>query len=112
MENNKVSVIMPIHKYDDGMEDMVLRAVKSVPSDYFLYVINGNGEDNGESLSFIIKAHPYGLIVSPNSKKAERVVGTSFSCLINYAIEELKAMEYEWSYILVNDDEFNSLWFS
>lgn len=111
MEDKKVSVIIPIHEYNDDMKEMVMRAVKSVPSEYFLYVICGNPEISSDDLSFMLEEHQLGVVVSPNYGKKVAVVSSSFSSLVNYAFEELKGSDIEWSYILEYDDEFNSLWF-
>ena len=111
MEDKKISVIIPIHEYDEGMKEMVIRAVKSVPSEYFLYVICGNPKISSDDLSFILKEHELGVVVSPNHGKKVATVNSSFSSLVNYAFEELKGNDTEWAYILEYDDEFNSLWF-
>ena len=79
MEDKKVSVIIPIHEYNDDMKEMVMRAVKSVPSEYFLYVICGNPEISSDDLSFMIEEHQLGAVVSPNYGKKVAVVSSSFS---------------------------------
>lgn len=110
MENGKISVIMPIHEYNDGMKEMVMRAVKSVPSEYLLYVICGQSDITREDLSFILEAHELTSIDLINAVR-NNFVNTSFQSLVNHGMKVLKDGNMEWVYILEYDDEFNPIWF-
>ena len=103
MDKNKFSIVMPIHEYNDTMKELVVKAVKSVPSDYTLSVFYG-GNGNVEDLSFIIDEHELSSIYL-----VER--GNDFSTMMNEAVKVLKENKYEWFSILEFDDEFNSIWF-
>lgn len=105
MEKDKISVIIPIHEYNAEMKEMVTRAVKSIPSDYFLYIVCGQEDIEKKSFDFIIEMHPLCLIDYP------KLPNNSFSTMINYSFDRVKEMGKEWAYILEYDDEFNSLWF-
>lgn len=111
MENEKVSVIMPIHKYNDGMKEMIIRAAKSIPSEYALCIICGDENITPMNLSFVIEAHTLTSFYMINSER-KTLVSTSFPSLVNQGMEMMKKGGFEWVYILEYDDEFNSLWFN
>lgn len=110
MDNSKYSVIMPLHEYNEGMKELVVRAVKSVPSEYLLYVICGDENMTRDDLSFILDMHEFTTINLINVGRKDKV-SVSFSSLINNSMKSLKDGGFEWVYILEYDDEFNSIWF-
>lgn len=108
MNNTKVSVILPIHEYNENMSKDLIRSVNSVPSEYFLGVFYF-GENDG-SMDFILKIHENSEIfyIKEDKKKG---ISSNFSSIVNYGMDTLKTRGYEWAYILEYDDEFNNFWF-
>lgn len=102
MSENKYSVIMPLHEYNDGAKDLIKRALSSVPSNILCYIIYG-GELNDEFVKLVSELRSDAVVINFES--------SNFSSLVNYGMSKLKDNGVEWVYLLEFDDEFNSLWF-
>jgi hypothetical protein len=106
MENKQVAVLVPIHEYNNEMEELLIRAIKSVPSDYTVYVAHSDKVES-DDLDVITKVHADIRLLGVDTKKK----GASFSVLVNKAFSVLLEQGVEWCYLLEFDDEFNTLWF-
>lgn len=103
-----ILVIIPVHKYDNEVGDLLTRAIKSVPLSYPINI----------SLSkevFTLNSKEIGNIIKSLRSENDAPItaisyaedGTDFCSLVNNAISD----KYEWFSILEFDDEFSPIWF-
>lgn len=89
-----ITVIIPVHVWDDDIKKMFTEAVNSVPSDIKVLV----STDVNSGFSF--KDRAVDIVTSSD--------GSSFQHLVNLAVENVKT---EWFSILEFDDEYSKIWF-
>lgn len=97
-------VIIPLHVFNEEVENLLYRAVKSVPDNIpIILSISKNVSDNqlNDLNNFTSKCKNHIEIVVHSDDKSD------FCTLVNSGVN----LNYEWFSILEYDDEFNALWF-
>lgn len=97
------SVIIPVHEYNETVENLLRRAIDSVPEDMTMVIVCGTKEIATSLLPFSQPCR--NCIISSR--------GDSFSVLVNEGIDYVKRtfQDIKYAYLLEYDDEFNSIWF-
>ena len=94
-----IAVIIPVHKYDNSIKEMLLTAINSVPEDKQIYI------SCPKEISALIT-----IDVPDNIEIFDNTNNKSFQALVNSAVKELK--DIEWFSILEFDDEYTNYWFN
>lgn len=94
VQNKDITVIIPVHKWDDNIKKMFTEAVNSIPDG--ASVIISTPKDSGYKFD-----KEFTTVVSED--------GDSFTHLVNIGVKEVKT---EWFSILEFDDEYARTWFS
>lgn len=92
-----ITIIVPIHKYDEQIEEMLTNALKSLPSK--TKVILSCASNIYSSLEN--KINNYIKVIS--------IDGTSFQELVNNGVDNV---DTKWFSILEFDDEYTPIWFN
>lgn len=101
MLNNKdITVIIPVHKYNESIDTMLCEAVDSVPKGMKIIISSFKGVDNAKCNGMLQK--------SPITWLYNEDGDTSFQNLVNKGVE---ACDTEWFSILEFDDCYTSIWF-
>ena len=95
VEKKDITVIIPVHAWDDEIKKMFTEAVKSVPEEVNLMVVTT--EESGFAFDGL---HSFEIVKSND--------GSSFQHLVNIGVNNVKT---EWFSILEFDDEFSRTWF-
>lgn len=98
VKKSDITVIIPVHKWDDGIKKMFTEAVKSIVSG--VSVIIATTEDCKFEYDFDKRLNQPTVVKSKD--------GSSFQHLVNLGVENVKT---EWFSILEFDDEYSSYWF-
>lgn len=100
MINKKdITVVIPVHMWDDDIKKMFSEAVKSVPSEVNILV--ATTEESGFEFEFdAVEGVSCSVVKSGN--------GSSFQHLVNLGVENVNT---EWFSILEFDDEYSPTWF-
>jgi hypothetical protein len=101
---NSFGVLIPVHQITEKTKTMILRAVKSVPSDIVVYVVCYDKNKDDDFSNELLDNHKNLVTFLADSD--------AFSGLVNYGIKKFAQEGVEWVSILEMDDEFNSLWFN
>jgi len=102
VQKSDITVIIPVHKWDDDIKKMFTEAVKSVPAEVKLVI--STTEDSGFDFSFDVRSdakRDQVNVVKSND-------GSSFQHLVNLGVENVTT---EWFSILEFDDEYSKIWF-
>lgn len=94
VKKSDITIIIPVHKWDDGIEKMFNEAVKSVPEKMKIIVVTP------ENSGFKYSSRKINIVTSND--------GSSFQHLVNIGVNNVKT---EWFSILEFDDEYSSIWF-
>lgn len=104
----KINIIIPIHEYDNAIESLLERAVRSIPNGYpiTLSLSKKVHDDNFKAIeSFASRVIPTETelnYVFANDDKSD------FCTLVNNSVSK----DYEWFSILEFDDEYTNIWFN
>lgn len=97
-----ITIIIPIHEYDEQIKDLLVRSIKSVPNECIIHVIAPyNFEDKLHWLSDEYK----NITVFTATDKNE---STDFCTLVNRGVS---TCDTKWFSILEFDDEYTDIWF-
>ena len=94
VKKSDITIIIPVHKWDDDIKKMFAEAIKSVPAKMKVIVVttdHSGFEFNDRKV----------VVVTSND-------GSSFQHLVNLGVKEVKT---DWFSILEFDDEYSSIWF-
>lgn len=103
LTNKNITVIVPLHRYDNGIPDMLDNALKSVPKDVKIIISTGD--------KFDIKTSDFKTRVTKDKRVtwvANATEDTSFQNLVNLGVEAVKT---DWFSILEFDDVYTPNWF-
>ena len=93
---NDLTIIIPVHKYDENVKELLSRALNSVPENVPL-IISANFNVTSDLSDWIVN-------------KDTRIVpseSTSFCSLVNNAVKEVTT---KWFSILEFDDTYSKIW--
>ena len=98
---NKITTIIPVHKFDDEVKSLLETSVKSFVE---------TSKNNPSNLMFVGPQDVLDQVKTLNLYNAEYVANEEswFSTLINVAVKEVKT---DYFTILEYDDEFTPIWF-
>ena len=96
-----ISIVIPIHEYNFEVKNLLTRAIKSVPNDYFIF-ISTIGEMMDEFKWVLDLRENIEITVSDDNNKSD------FCTLVNNVVMRLGT---KWFSILEYDDEYTSIWF-
>lgn len=97
-----ITVIIPLHEYNDYVKTLLNRAINSVPSEYMVHIsIPSNIE---EDLKTIVSEYENVTILAAVDENES----TDFSTLVNRAVSTCGT---KWFSILEFDDEYTDIWF-
>lgn len=96
-----ITIIIPIHEYNDYIKALLTRAIQSVHSDYQINVIIPRSLEN-ENFS-LEEYNNVSVICSMNDKES-----SDFCTLVNRGVTTVKT---KWFSILEFDDEYTDIWF-
>lgn len=94
VSKSDITVIIPVHKWDEEIRKMFVEAIKSVPSE--IQVLVSTDANSG----FEFKERECKVVKSSD--------GSSFQHLVNLGVENVQT---EWFSILEFDDEYSTIWF-
>ena len=97
-----ITVIIPVHEYNDYVKTLLDRAIKSVPSEYMVHItIPTNLEEEMKVLASEYENVTVLAAIDENES-------TDFSTLVNRAVSTCGT---KWFSILEFDDEYTDIWF-
>jgi hypothetical protein len=99
VSKSDITVIVPLHKWDEEVNTMFTEAIKSIPAQVNLLVVTT--EDSGFSFEFDVVEGATCEVIKSND-------GSSFQHLVNIGVNNVKT---EWFSILEFDDEYSAFWF-
>lgn len=98
-----ITVIIPVHEYNDYVKSLLIRAIESVPTDYLVHIsIPMVIEDD---LKWIVDEYNNVTILAAIDENES----TDFSTLVNRAVSTCGT---KWFSILEFDDEYTNIWFN
>lgn len=104
---NNISVIIPLHKYDDDVKSLLNRAIESVPSDYDIIV-----STTSECAAAIEKDKKFNTdriaVEWHTDTETNEEVSSDFSTLVNYSVNNITTPYFS---ILEYDDVYTDIWF-
>lgn len=94
-----ITVIIPVHKWDESIEKMLKEALNSIPE--------------GVSTTVVTTTEEIGVDISKKYKKVTGLVfvGTDDTCFQHMVNEGVQSIDTEWFSILEFDDEYSPIWF-
>lgn len=98
--SSDILVIVPLHKFNDDVKNLLTDAIKSVPEDIDIVISTISSVE--KELKAYVEAFK-NVSVKTSRKKA-----TDFCTLVNNAVDE----NYKWFSILEYDDEYTPIWFN
>lgn len=98
-----ITIIIPVHVYNEQVKEMLSKAIESVPSDYLIHIVNPNKLES--ELGWLVKKYDNVTVFSA----AEEDEPTDFCTLVNSGVS---TCDTNWFSILEFDDEYTSIWFS
>tara|TARA_R110002167_G_scaffold47282_2_gene140116 strand:+ start:1226 stop:2017 length:792 start_codon:yes stop_codon:yes gene_type:complete len=103
---NDISVIIPIHKMDESIEQYLVKCLQSVVNQTVkpekVFIIQADTKELNEFFSSWVKPSELNVEILVNKNK------TDFCSQINCAVDKL---ETEWFSVLEVDDEYSKKWF-
>ena len=96
---NNLTVIIPVHKFDDNIERLLKTAVNSVPQDIPIIIV-ANTSAAEDLLYTTTEANNISVLSSES---------TTFCGLVNAAVEKV---DTQWFSILEFDDVYTKIWFN
>ena len=103
---NDISVIIPIHKMDESIEQYLVKCLQSVVNQTVkpekVFIIHADTKELNEFFGSWVKPSELDVEVLVNKNK------TDFCSQINCAVDKL---ETEWFSVLEVDDEYSKKWF-
>lgn len=97
-----ITVIIPVHEYNDQVKDLLVRAIESVPNDYLVHVVNPY--DLEDKLHWLIEKYSNVAVLTSIDKNES----SDFCTLVNRGVSTCGT---KWFSILEFDDEYTSIWF-
>lgn len=107
----EIFVIIPIHDYNSEMDELLVRAISSIPKGMkTCVVLNNNIQENHSSVNGVCKGilTNYDICGLPNSNEYEN----SFSEIVNYAVSLYNDGTFKYFSILEFDDVYTDNWFN
>lgn len=96
---NDIAIIIPVHEYNEEIETLLFRAIKSVPNGFDVRISCKNGlSDKFNNLKDIKSVN---ITIYENKESDD----CSFQTLVNQAVGDSK-----WFSILEFDDEYTKIW--
>ena len=96
-----ITIIIPVHEYNDYVKTLLVRAIQSVPSDYKVHIITPNNLD-GE-LEWVTDEYKNVVAFCTLNETSD------FATLVNNGVS---SCETTWFSILEFDDEYTNIWFN
>lgn len=104
---SNISVIIPLHKFDDEIKKSLIRAINSVPNGYDIII-----STTSECASVLSKDKDIDtkrVVVEWHSdNETNEEVASDFSTLVNYSVNTITTPYFS---ILEYDDEYTDIWF-
>ena len=104
-------VIVPIHEYTDEMNELLSRAISSIPQGMETCIIlNKDNQENIEKINALCKEklNSYVICALPNSNSDN---SNTFSEMINHAVSLYNDESFKYFSILEFDDVYTDIWF-
>lgn len=98
-----ITIIIPVHVYNEQVKEMLIKAIESVPSDYLIHIVNPNKLES--ELGWLVKKYDNVTVFSAVDEDEP----TDFCTLVNRGVSTCGT---NWFSILEFDDEYTSIWFS
>ena len=98
-----ITVIIPVHVYNEQVKEMLTKAIESVPSDYLIHIVNPNKLES--ELVWLGKKYDNVTVLSAVDEDEP----TDFCTLVNRGVSTCGT---NWFSILEFDDEYTPIWFS
>lgn len=97
----EISIIIPIHEYNEEVKTLMTRAIESVPNDYYIFI--STISDLKENFNWVFELRDnIEITINDNDNKSD------FCTLVNNVVMRLGT---KWFSILEFDDEFTKIWF-
>ena len=102
--SKNILVVIPLHEFNENVEQMLKNAVNSVPSEYDVHISTTNSvyEEYGEHILNLFSDRNLSIYYNSENENSD------FCTLVNNSLDK----DSEWFSILEYDDTFNSNWFS
>lgn len=102
--SKNILVVIPLHEFNENVEQMLKNAVNSVPSDYNVHISTTNSvyEEYGEHILNLFSDRNLSIYYNSENENSD------FCTLVNNSLDK----DSEWFSILEYDDTFNANWFS
>lgn len=98
-----ITIIIPVHVYNEQVKEMLTKAIESVPSDYLIHIVNPNKLES--ELGWLVKKYDNVTVLSAVDEDEP----TDFCTLVNRGVSTCGT---NWFSILEFDDEYTPIWFS
>lgn len=98
-----ITIIIPVHVYNEQVKEMLTKAIESVPSDYLIHIVNPNKLES--ELGWLVKKYDNVTLLSAVDEDEP----TDFCTLVNRGVSTCGT---NWFSILEFDDEYTPIWFS
>lgn len=96
-----ISIIIPIHEYNEDVKKLITRAINSVPNDYYIFI--STISDLKENFNWVLDLRDnIEITINDNDSKSD------FCTLVNNVVMRIGT---KWFSILEFDDEFTKIWF-
>ena len=95
-----ITIIIPVHKYDDQVKGLLLRAIDSVPQDYLVHIVCPS------NLSDVLGSFVSDRVAVMSAMDENE--STDFCTLVNRGVATCGT---NWFSILEFDDEYTDIWF-
>ena len=102
--SKNILVVIPLHEFNENVEQMLKNAVNSVPSEYDVHISTTNSvyEEYGEHILNLFSDRNLSIYYNSENENSD------FCTLVNNSLDK----DSEWFSILEYDDTFNANWFS
>lgn len=98
-----ITVIIPVHEYNDYIKTLLDRAIKSVPSEYMVHITIPTKFE--EEMKVLASEYENVTVLAAINENES----TDFSTLVNRAVSTCGT---KWFSILEFDDEYTDIWFN
>ena len=98
LKNKDITVVIPVHVYDEEVANLLDNAIKSVPKDVKVII---STDDKFDLRTSTVKDRRVTWV-------ANETEDTSFQNLVNLGVKEVKT---DWFSILEFDDVYTPIWF-
>lgn len=98
-----ITIIIPLHEYNDYVKALLTRAIQSVPNNYLVHIINPTKLEN--DLKWLVDEFNNVTILTAIDENEP----TDFCTLVNRGISTCGT---KWFSILEFDDEYTDIWFN